>query len=157
MKIFGTIAASCMSGKSGTQIFQPAKGRNVTISRTYTAPTITAHNHLRGAQMANIGAVWQATTAGFKTDLRTYLSRYNSERKPTLEWEIAPNNAYALWVKAIWNWFKSDPEGNDLTVFSIEDMWDKPIARSVKELVELRYLPTVSGWEDLDNPILIVP
>lgn len=149
MKVKFKYGIATYSGTIDQMVYGSYRGGGVCIAREYVYPRLTAQNETLATVAGNLKAVWNAASAGFKTDYQTYARRNGTENVPKT---AIPGSSYALFIKMMYAWQASDPSHVDLTAISPEDMATVGAAvATVVNAIELGLLPVVSNYEDLST------
>ena len=124
------------------------KGR-VCIGRRYVVPKATDQNVIFGEAGANLAKVWRAASAEYRTDFKLYSALYGTY---VCKGNELPPNGYALFIKAMHNWAKSEEPPVELDYLQVEDVstLGAPIS-SVANCIGAGFLPSVPGQENLNN------
>ena len=62
------------------------------------------------------------------------------------------NNHVAVWILAVWNIAKDDPDSIDCSTVTLNDLTSLFGFTDVAAVVHLGYLPAVDGYEDYSKP-----
>lgn len=154
MKVIHNPSVNYFRGQSGGYVFYGAPSRLFSIARNYRYPTITPENNVKGAEMQGVRNCWVAAHADFKSDMQIYAATYYQENLNLPDNRVPVNNSFGNFFKCLYLWYLSDPTHIDLTEITPEDIMSATGGpKNVKDAVELGYLPTVTGYDLLDNPI----
>jgi len=152
MKAYGTTAISYLRGREGTSVYYGEPRKKYSIRRTYVIPEITAANHLRGREMANLGRQWRRTHEGYRANAAIYILRYNAQHPPSIETNQNPNQFFPLFVKMMFAFKKINPLSVNLETGTLED-WNTIDERIsvIYYAAETNFLPMVVPDDDLDT------
>jgi hypothetical protein len=144
-----------VSGQIDDSVFYAAPGQLFSISRGYKYPTLTANNHIKGAEMKNLRDVYNAADPLYRDDLKTYASRYRSEHLQDPNMYIPFNNGFAAWIMMCYAWKKSDPTHVDLATLVIQDIVAlNADIQKINDAVEAGFLPNIAIHDDLSSSIV---
>lgn len=147
MKVTFSYPTRTLSGKQDETVFGAYRNNNICLARKFIYPEITEHNHSIGAVTRNVATVYHAISATYKQDLQSYAKKNGRENVPNNQ--LVPSS-YAIFMKMMRAWAKSDPEHVDLATITLADIvaLDAEV-RTIKRAVAAGYLPHVSGYEAL--------
>jgi len=139
------------SGENEDMVYEAFNRGWVCIGRDYVIPKLTANNTLMGAVCKNLASVFRNASPTYLQNFKDYAERNDSEN--VTKKEIAPN-AYALFIKMMYAWFKSDPEHVDLSTVTVADIiaLDADV-QTVASAVTAGFLPSISNSADLTSGI----
>lgn len=139
------------SGTIDDITFAAFKNGALCIARKWVLPRETAQNAELGGSATNLADIYAGTSAGFKSDLRTYSELYG--RRKEFRKKIAPN-AYALFIKLMYAFAEDEGESVDLKTITLNDIQSLfSDLDSVSAAVTAGYLPDVPGAELLTQVI----
>lgn len=153
MKVLYQYGIGAMIGTLDGAVHWKAHSGQGGYLRRWVMPRLTAQNELIGAKGANIATLWQATTAAYKADWRTYAQRYFSEHAS--DGIFDPNRSpYGFWTKALFAWEKSDPQHVDLTSINMEDLTSLgTFGSTVAATIQFGFVPMIQHYDDLSASI----
>lgn len=139
------------SGENEDVVYQSYKRGWVCIGRDFVIPKLTENNTNMGLIGKNLAHVFRNISPTYALDLKKYADRNNSDN--VNKKEIAPN-AYALFVKMMFAWLKSDSEHVNLTAVTVADIvaLDADVV-TVKRAIDAGFLHTVRTYADLNAGI----
>ncbi len=118
MKVKFKFGIRTYSGTVDEMTFGSYRKHSVCIGRKYVTPILTANNTLVGSVMKNLAKVYSACSEGFKADLKLYAYR-NTANVPAGK---IPPNAYAIFVRLMYNFAEADSEHIDLATITHSDL-----------------------------------
>ena len=141
-----------LSGKSGSTVFFRSNNAGFGYMRTYTYPTITEENNLRGQEFKNLTKqLKEVSTSGIE-DLKAYAAKYrNLPQVGEGDLSARANNHVAIWIMAVHNVARGNPANVDVSTITYSDLTSLYDFTDVASLVENGWLPAVPGWEELSN------
>ena len=139
------------SGTLNDMVYANYRDGAVCIGRKYVKPAETSQQTALGTVAQNLAEIYKAIDPAYLQDLKDYATAYGKEISPRDQ--LAPN-AYAIWLKLMYAWRKSDVEHVFLESVTLQDIvsMEAPIV-TIKDAIESNLLPTVSKAELLDSPI----
>jgi hypothetical protein len=151
MKVLFKKNIKSYSGENDELVYQAFRDGWVCIGRDYGIPTYTATNQELGTIGKNLSRVFKAINADYVTDLKIYAQRNGKEN--VSRYDLIPG-AYALYVKMMFAWQKSDPLHVDLATVTVGDIitLDADV-RTVMRAIDAGYLANVSLYSDLTADI----
>jgi hypothetical protein len=154
MKVKHTQGTAYWLGRTHDTVYFPAPNETFSLSRLRVMPLLTANNHMKGTIMKNLASVWRLANGDYRTDWGTYAKRYSAENQTLPNLKLPPNNGFAWFVQAMWNWYHSDELHIDLTTITVADIvtMDADI-RTVQTTVSMMWVPMISLYSDLSADI----
>jgi hypothetical protein len=151
MKVKFKFGIKTYSGLADEMVYGSYRNDNLCIGRIYVYPTLTQNNHDKGKAVTNLAAMFRDASVGYLGDLKLYAVRNGQENVP--KDKLIPS-AFALFMKMMYAWQKSDPTHVDLTTITIADIISADAeVRSIDRAVGIGFLPHISVYEDLNNNI----
>ncbi len=134
------------SGKLDEVVFCHYRREGLVLVRKYVYPTLTENNHKLGNTTTNLHGL--QPSEGYKNDMRTYLSRYNTLRENEGKYVRSWVNMY---LKLMREMARRDSTINLLTL-TREEIYTRELpCISVKKAVEAGLLPEVYDYAHLDR------
>lgn len=153
-KISFNPAIDGIAGRLGKMVFFKVKHSFFGYIREYVYPKLTEQNAMTGKIMKNLAAIWDESSNDYKHDFRTYAEKYNALGWETNRLETRANSGFALFVKAMYAWGKTEDPVLDLSTLTFEDIGTLGgKVETVSNCVSYGFLPAVEGWESLDGEI----
>ena len=147
MKVKFKYGIQTYSGTIDEMVYGSYRDGKLCIGREYVYPRLTANNETLGAIGSNLAALWATVSSGYKDDLKTYSQRNGTENVPKTQ---LPPTSYALFIKMMHAWAKSDPEHIDLASINREDVTELgTYVTTVKNAIGNGYLDSISAYDDL--------
>jgi len=155
MKVKFKFGIETYSGTVDSMTYGSYRDDKLCIGREYVYPRITDNNHAMGNIMKNLASVYAAADPLYIADLKTYAMRNGSENVPKTK--LIPT-AFSLFIKMMYAWYDSDPEHVDLASVTVADIiaLDADV-QTVSDAIDAGFLPSVSVYDDLINPIQSTP
>ncbi len=143
-----TYGIGAYSGKLDGVVFCRYRREGLVLVRKYKYPTLTENNHKLGGITANLHKI--KPSEGYKNDMRTYLSRYNTLRENENRYVRSWVNMYLRLMREM---AKRD-DSIDLLTLGREEIYthDLPCI-SVARAVNAGLLPVVYDYEHLDREL----
>ena len=141
-----------LSGKSGSTVFFRSSNTGFGYMRAFTYPKITDNNNLRGTEFKNLTQQLKFVTPAGIANLKAYAAKY--QKLPLVgegDLSARANNHVAIWIMAIHNCAKENPDTIDVGTVTLSDLVSLFVFTSVAACVESGYLPAVPGWEALNK------
>lgn len=140
---------SAYSGTIDDMTFASYKNGRVCVARKYYKPRSTEQNAIMAAEMKNIRKLYSLVSEEYLEDLRTYAYYYSLKERQTPKLQA---NSFAIFVKLLYAFRKTDPVNIDLSSIVMDDLEDLyPEITSIATAVEAGYLPNVVGADLLVN------
>lgn len=153
-KIVYSSLVSGIAGRVDDIVYYRARNNNFGYIRGYIYPRITTNNVRFGLKMQNVGRLWEETASGFKSDLEKYMHQYKNLPPDLKTLTEKANNSPAIFVKVMFEFEKRNHEHIGLESVELDDIFDLyPEMRSVRSMVENGYIPKMTGWKDLKEPL----
>lgn len=142
-----------LSGKSGNSVFFRSPSQAFGYLRSYAYPSLTPQNELRGKEFKNLCYQLAQVSPLAIADLKAYAAKF-AKLPPVGGGSLAAraNNHVAVWILAVWNIAKAEPDSIDVGTVTLNDLTSLFGFVSVAEVVRLGYLPAVDGYEDYSKP-----
>ncbi|MEF3694996.1 MAG: hypothetical protein V3576_06565 [Candidatus Cloacimonadota bacterium] len=123
----------------------------VCIGRRYVKPAETTQQTALGTVAQNLASIYKTIDPAYLQDLKDYATAYGKEIS---ERDQLPPSAYAIWIKMMYAWRKSDVEHVFLETVTLADIvsMEAPIV-TIQDAITSNLLPSVSNAELLDSPI----
>ncbi len=123
----------------------------ICIGRKWVYPTLSEHSQTLGDILKNLGVLYRSCDEDYLADLKTYAVKNGKEN---VRYNQLVPTAYAIFMKLMFAWKKSDPEHVDLATISLGDivMAEAPVL-TIKDTVDYDLLARVSDYEDLNKPM----
>ena len=139
-----------LSGKSGSSVFYRSASAGFGYLRTFTYPKLTTVNALRGAEFKNLTEQLKFVSAAGLADLKAYAAKYrNLPQVGEGELSTRANNHVAIWIMAVHNCAKDNPDSMTVDTVTISDLRSLFSFADVATLVQEGWLPAVPGYENL--------
>lgn len=155
MKVTFKYGIGSYSGTVDLMTFKPSTRAGLaSIGRRWVMPKLTTQNTNIGDAAKNLKTIWAAASAGYKANLKSYADLYNSEMYDGTDPFFKFQNAYSIWIRAMYAWRLSSPGTINLSTLTISDMktLSSPLL-TVKDTVDAGYLPAVTGYADLHDEL----
>ena len=148
MKVIFKYGISTYSGTIDQMVYGSYRDGKLCIGREYVYPRLTEYNELLGSIAKNLSTLYAAASVDYKADLKTYCQRNGSENVPKTK---LPPTAYAIFIKLMYAWQKSDPEHVDLASLTESDIGTlgQGIVDTLKSAIDSDLLASVSDHADL--------
>ena len=149
MKVVFKYAVGSYSGTLDLAVFYPTKNGNASYMRKWVKPKETSQNTVIATATRNLAAIYEACSAGYRANLATYTSQYNTEKNDgTPFWR--PKTSFNIFIMMMYKFAEINGQGVDLTSITLNDL-DSLFTEvtSISTAVNAGYLPSVTGAEDL--------
>ena len=148
MRATFTYGIGAYSGKLDGVVFCRYRREGLVNVRKYTYPTLTESNHKLGGTTANLHGI--KPSEGYKNDMRTYLSRYNTLRENEGKYVRSWVNMYLKLMREM-----AKRDGSiDLLSLSREEIFTRDLpCISVARAVDAGLLPVVYDYGRLNREI----
>lgn len=147
MKVIFKYAVQTYSGEIDKMVYGSYRKGELCLGRKFVYPTLNDHHHSFGAVGANLADLFANISPTYAQDMKLYttLNGNQNERKD----KVLPG-PYALFVKMMRAWAKSDPEHVDLATITLADIiaLDANV-RTIKRAIAAKYLKKVKGGDAL--------
>jgi hypothetical protein len=151
MKVKFKFGIKTYSGLADDMVYGSYRDDNLCIGRVYVYPTLTQNNHDKGKAVSNLAGIFRDAGADYLADLKKYATRNGQENVP--KDKLIPS-AFALFMKMMYAWQKSDPTHVDLTTITIADIVSADAdVRNISRAVEAEFLPLIATFDDLTHNI----
>ncbi|HNW38801.1 MAG TPA: hypothetical protein PKJ75_08105 [Methanosarcina vacuolata] len=139
------------SGTLNDMIYSNYRDGAVCIGRKYVKPAETSQQTALGTVAQNLATIYKTIDPAYIEDLKDYATAYGKQISPR---DQIPPTAYAIWIKMMYAWRKSDVEHVFLETVTLADIvsMEAPIV-SIQGAIEGGLLPDVTNSELLDSPI----
>jgi len=118
MKVNFKYGIRTYSGSMDEMTYGSYRKNTICIGRKKVIPRITENNTLIGSKTKNLAAIYASISGNYKQELKQY-AQLNIVNVPKGN---MPPNGFALWVKMMFKFEKSDPEHIDLTTLTYTDL-----------------------------------
>jgi hypothetical protein len=136
-----TKSGKCANGK---EVFMSMKNDEICISRTYTYPLLTDHNHLIGSKMVAASRLYSQMNSAFLADLANYTKAFNAQRLPAKK---LPLNVRNIFIKAVCKHPTpiASVDGSEGLVATLGE--------NLSSWISAGFLPSVSGNHDFSADV----
>ena len=150
MKVTFKYGIGTFQGKLDNSVFWPQKSGLASVMRKFTYPTLTIQNERIGLIGKNLAFLWHQILSGWRADIYNYARRYYTQYGSEDMFDPA-RSPYAFYTKAMWNFYKDDPDHIDLSTITTEDIMVTGVNKiyTVRSCIVNGYLRTIDFYEDL--------
>ncbi|MDP2173041.1 MAG: hypothetical protein Q8M98_01440 [Candidatus Cloacimonadaceae bacterium] len=151
MKVKFKYGISTYSGTLDDMTYGSYRNGMVCIGRKRVIPRLTDNNVNMGKIAKNLATIYREVSDLYKDDLKVYAQRNGKQNTPKNQ---LPPTAYAIFLKMMHAWSKSEDPQLDLSALTIEDIetgGDK--IATLADAIDNGLLARVSVYNDLINLI----
>lgn len=159
MKVGFENGVAYYSGKYDEVVYQGWFKGKLCFVRKYAYPELVKVHEDMKAIGQNLSLLYDTADALYITDLKAYAKKNSMQnRSPIKKLMHKMPSSKALFVRCMWEWFKSDPIHVDLKTVTLADIMtlESPV-QTVAKCVNAKYLDRVSGYESYTHPIVVTP
>ena len=135
------------SGTMGETTFMSYRNGHLCLGRRWVKPEESINNSRLSKITQNLKSIWKDTSPLFKADVKEYAGLYKKQR---LKSGIFPSGAFAVFLRLMYTYRKTNPGQIDLSTLALSDLVaaDASVC-TIAGSVRAQLLPPVRGWEKL--------
>lgn len=155
MKVAFSNGVSTYSGKYLEVVYQSWFDGRLCYGRRHFTPTFGDQHQHMALVSKNLNKIYLMADPQYVQDFKTYAAKNQRQNLPhDIDKLHKMPSSKSLFIKCMWEWYRSDPTHIDLTSVSIDDIisMESPLI-TVKKCVLAGYLKTVTDYLSLDHPI----
>jgi len=134
-KIFLAPTVSHISGKVGEGVYMISAKGGMSYLRNYSYPTLTTHNHEKGAIMDHLSYLWNSEISSYyKTEMKAYAIEYHALANYGKARSDRAYSAFAVFVKLLFAIQKAHSATIDLVIVTMAEL--NAITPSVTSIAE---------------------
>ena len=134
-KIFLAPTVSHISGKVGEGVYMISAKGGMSYLRNYSYPTLTTHNHEKGAIMDHLSYLWNSEISSYyKTEMKAYAIEYHALANYGKPRSDRAYSAFAVFVKLLFAIQKAHSATIDLVIVTMAEL--NAITPSVTSIAE---------------------
>lgn len=154
MKVVFKFGIGAFSGTIQEGVYSMSRNKTGSIMRKWVRPKLTANMTELGSITKNLAKIWSACSAGYKLNLKTYCSRWNSEYLDPNDPFSPRVTSYGIFTKLLYAFRASDPTHVDLESITYSDLQTVGTdILTVSDSIENGFLATISVYDDLTTPM----
>ena len=152
MKVTFKYGIQTYSGEIDKMVYGSYRNDKLCLGRNYVYPALDEHHHKLGAIGRNMALLFSGADSLYRDNFKTYATA--NGKKALYKDRLVPSG-YAMFVKMMQAWQKSDMTHVDLATVTIAEIvaLDADV-RTIARAVEAGFLPTVFGYDVLTGDIL---
>lgn len=122
-KIFLAPTVSHISGKVGEGVYMISAKGGMSYLRNYSYPTLTSHNHEKGAIMDHLSYLWNSEiSSDYKTEMKEYAIEYHALANYGKPRSDRAYSAFAVFVKLLFAIQKAHSATIDLVTVTMAEL-----------------------------------
>jgi len=146
MKVTFKYGIITYSGTLDEMTYESCKDGQVCIGRKFVRPALTANNSTHGSNTKNLAEIFGSLSSGYKADLKTYAGL----NAANVDAHKLPPTSFAIWMKMMYAYAKSDEEHIDLGTITYTDLQTMGTEiGSIAAAVDNGFLARVAGSDAL--------
>lgn len=143
-----------IAGRIGKMVYFKVRHSFFGYIREYAYPKLTPQNTKIGKSAHNISMLWKEASQGYKDEMQEYARAYYALGWEGNKLETRANNGFAIFMKAMYAWAKTEDPVIDLMTVTLEDIETLGgKVSSVASCVGYGFLPAIEDWENMEELI----